>query len=145
MIMHLLIGGIVIAITVVFQAIAFDLIIRKINYLKKKIRLPLYDIDNFKRSILLTIVVLEVFCVIVIEIWIWAILYMGIGAFNDLETALYFSTSSFTTVGFGDVVLGKDWRMLGSIEATNGFIMFGWSTAFIFEIVSQTYRKVIKC
>ena len=63
------------------------------------------------------------------------------GEFDTLEAALYFSTSAFTTLGMGDVVLSDEWRLMGSIEAANGFLLFGWSTAFIFEVMSQLYRK----
>jgi len=85
--------------------------------------------------------ILAVSMVLIMEVWLWGWFYLMIGTVPDWETALYFSASSFTTVGFGDVYLDKDWRLLSSIEAMNGFLMFGWSTAFIFEIVSHVYRK----
>ena len=59
------------------------------------------------------------------------------GAIPDLETALYFSTASFTTIGYGDVVLGPDWRLIGAIEGANGLLLFGWSTAFLTTTTSQ--------
>lgn len=92
------------------------------------------------RAAMLTFAVLGVFCAHTLQIWIWAFLYIALHQFPDLEEALYFSTSTFTTVGFGDVVLGKDWRLLSSFQAANGFILFGWSTAFIFEVMSKLYR-----
>jgi voltage-gated potassium channel Kch len=54
---------------------------------------------------------------------------------------LYFSTTTFTTVGYGDVFLDKEWRLLSAFQSANGFIMFGWSTAFIFEIMSKLYKE----
>ena len=79
----------------------------------------------------------------IIHIWIWAYLYLYVKPtiLHDLESALYFSASSFTTVGFGDLYLDKDWRLLSSFQAANGFIMFGWSTAFIFEVISKLYEN----
>jgi hypothetical protein len=65
---------------------------------------------------------------------------MDITAVHNLETALYFSLVSFTTVGYGDVVLSPDDRMLGAMQAASGMLLFGWSTALMFEILSITYR-----
>lgn len=52
-------------------------------------------------------------------------------ALPDWETALYFSTATFSTLGFGDVVLAKNWRLFGSFEGVNGFLLIGWSTAYL--------------
>ena len=72
-----------------------------------------------------------------IQIWIYAFVYMILGEFTRLETAVYFSTSSFTTVGFGDVILSDKWRMLSAAESANGFLLIGWSTAFFVSISAQ--------
>lgn len=77
------------------------------------------------------------------EIWLWAFLYLylDIEAVKNLETALYFSAVSFSTVGYGDVVLGIHDRLLGAMQAASGMILFGWSTAFIFEVLAITYNQ----
>ena len=72
-----------------------------------------------------------------IEIWLYALLYFNAGALPDLETALYFSTSSYATIGYGDLVLPRGWRVLGAIEGANGVILLGWSTAFFVAIVGR--------
>ena len=72
-----------------------------------------------------------------IEVWLYGFLYLALGAFPDLETAVYFSTTSFTTIGYGDVVLDQRWRLVGSIEGANGLLLFGWSTAFLFSVISR--------
>lgn len=76
-----------------------------------------------------------------IDIWLWTLLLYALDrpVLKDIETALYFTTTSFTTVGFGDIILGADWRILSTISAINGMIIFGWSTAFIFEIMAKLY------
>jgi hypothetical protein len=71
------------------------------------------------------------------EVWLYAGCYLGLGALPDLETAVYFSTTSFTTIGYGDVVLDRRWRLVGSIEGANGLLLFGWSTAFLFSVISR--------
>ncbi|WP_156841917.1 ion channel [Novosphingobium aquimarinum] len=69
--------------------------------------------------------------------WLWAGLFMALGAFQELEPALYFATVSLTTLGFGDVILSPEVRLLSAIVAANGLIMFGLSTAFLLEFVGD--------
>lgn len=82
-------------------------------------------------------VVLGLVAIHTVEIWLYAILYYGLGALQHFEEALYFSTTSFTTIGYGDVVLDRKWRLLGAIEGANGLILFGWSTAFLFSVIAR--------
>lgn len=138
MLLQLIIGTLVISVTVAFQAVAFDFIIRKTHWLQQT---SLRKHKELWQAVVTAIVVLAVSCTLIVEIWIWGLLYLGLGAMDHLETALYFSTSSFTTVGYGDVVLTHEWRMLSAVESLNGFLLFGWGTAFIFEVVSRVYRK----
>lgn len=135
---QLMIGGVMIMITFVFQAICFDFIIKRMPLVERgAIRLfrPIW------KSCVFIVIISSICSVMIFEIWMWALFYMTIDVLPDLETALYFSNSAFTTVGFGDVYLGKDWRMISSIEAMNGFLLFGWSTAFIWEMVTHIYHK----
>ena len=81
--------------------------------------------------------VLGLFALHTIEIWMYAAVYAGLGLTDTFETALYFSTSTFTTVGYGDVVLNEDWRLLSAIEAANGFILIGWSTAYLVTVTGM--------
>lgn len=81
--------------------------------------------------------VLGLFALHSIQIWIYALTYMAVGVFESLEPALYFSTSTFTTVGFGDIVLPPSWRMLAAAESMNGFLLIGWSTAFLVAVTAR--------
>jgi hypothetical protein len=74
------------------------------------------------------------------EMTLWAAVYIGAGAFGDLEQALYFSVVSYTTVGYGDVVLPPRWRILGAAEAATGTLLFGWSTGLLFALIARLYR-----
>jgi hypothetical protein len=69
----------------------------------------------------------------------WAMFYLLSGDLPDVETAIYFSMTSYTTVGYGDVVLPAPWRILGPIEAAVGILMFGWSTAIIVAAISRIH------
>jgi hypothetical protein len=93
---------------------------------------------NFLRqSALIVAVAFGVFALHSVEIWIYALAYMALGAFPDFSTALYFSTTSFSTIGYGDVVLGHDWRLFGAIEGATGLILIGWSSAFLLSVTSR--------
>jgi Ion channel len=90
-----------------------------------------------RQSFYLVVAVLGIVFLHTIEIWTYALLYMGLGVLDGLEPALYFSTVSFTSLGYGDIVLGPDWRILGAIEGANGLILFGWSTAFLISMMGK--------
>jgi hypothetical protein len=85
----------------------------------------------------IVIVVLGLVGIHTIEIWLYAAVYLAVGALPDFEAALYFSTTSFTTIGYGDVVLAPSWRLFGAIEGANGLLLFGWSTAFLISLTRQ--------
>jgi hypothetical protein len=86
---------------------------------------------------LISVVVLMMFLAALLEAGIWAAVYLAVGALPDLETALYFSTVTFTTLGYGDVTLDAGWRLLGSFQAANGSIMFGWTTAIVMAVIHR--------
>ena len=56
-----------------------------------------------------------------------------------LQSALYFSAVTYTTTGYGDLLLPKEWRLIGGVEALTGILMCGWSTAFFFIVASKLY------
>jgi hypothetical protein len=74
------------------------------------------------------------------ETVIWAAFYSWNGLFHDFETSLYFSLSSYTTAGYGEVLLPRSWRLLGTIEAISGVLLCGLSAAFLFAIVNALFR-----
>jgi hypothetical protein len=82
-------------------------------------------------------VVLGLVAILTIEVWLYGVVYLTLGALPDFESALYFSTTSFTTIGYGDVVLDKSWRLFGAVEGANGLLLFGWSTAFLIAVTAR--------
>ena len=135
MLSQLAIGFALVTLTFLVHGVSLDLIIRVLR------RIAAPAIAHW-RFVSISLFVLAVFATHVVEIWIWAGFYLLIGQFQSLEPALYFSTSSFTIVGFGDVTLSEAWRLLSSMEAANGMILFGWSTAFIFEVGRRIYEQL---
>lgn len=68
-----------------------------------------------------------------ISVWGWTLAFLALGLFETTEAALYFALVSYTTLGFGDILLPVEWRLLGGMIATNGFLSFGLVTALLVE------------
>jgi voltage-gated potassium channel len=95
---------------------------------------------NIRRN---SVLLISVFVIIVllhlIEILIWAAYYHLWSLFGDMETSWYFSLGSYTTIGYGDVVLPARWRTLGGLEGITGVLLCGLSTAFLFAVVNEMF------
>jgi hypothetical protein len=72
-----------------------------------------------------------------VEIWAYAAVYLQLGAFSHFEEALYYSTVTYASIGYGDVLMPHDWRIFGAIEGAAGIIMLGWSTAYLVSLLAQ--------
>ena len=86
----------------------------------------------FTLTIVLTLIVLHG-----LEIWSYATLYLGVGAVHTMEEAIYYSTISYSTVGYNDTHIATDWRLVGAFESILGMILLGWSTAFFFRMLNR--------
>jgi hypothetical protein len=87
-----------------------------------------------KTTFLLSCVTLWILASLFIAMLLWAVTFRALGLFDSLEQAMYFSTITFTTVGYGDSTLPEEWRQLSGILGANGLILFSLSTAFLFEV-----------
>jgi len=76
-------------------------------------------------------------------VWIWAVLFRILDVFPTLEEAVYFSIVSFTTVGYGDVVVDKNWRVLSGFVSVNGLLAFGIFTAFLIEVMREISSRFL--
>jgi len=74
-----------------------------------------------------------------VEIALWAAFYFWQQMFPDFETSFYFSAVTYTTVGYGDLVLPERWRVIAGVEGLTGILMCGWSTGYFFAVVSKMY------
>jgi hypothetical protein len=74
-----------------------------------------------------------------LEAAVWALLFWKIRQFATFGEGLYFSGTSLTALGYGDIVLRPPWRGLGPVMATNGLLMFGCSTAFLFFVIQRIW------
>lgn len=102
------------------------------------------DIGQRRGMLRYTVVLILAFFVLILlhltETAIWATFYFWRGLFPDFETSLYFSVGSYTTIGYGDVVLPQRWRMLGGIEGLCGVLLCGLSAAFVFAVVNSAFQ-----
>jgi hypothetical protein len=101
------------------------------------------SVQRLRRSHLYRIggVVILMFLASLAEVIVWATTYIALNAIHGFEKALYFSMVTYTTLGYGDILLDERWRLLASFEAANGVIMFGWSTAVVMAAVQHIYFK----
>jgi Ion channel len=135
MLLIMTIASLLMVITTAIHASGMLLVVRVIHSKNAQ------SINRVKRMHLYSVagVVLLMFLVSVIEVLVWSVTYLWLGAIEGLEQAAYFSMVTFTTLGYGDVVLSGHWRLLGSFEAANGIIMFGWTTAIVLAVVQRVY------
>jgi hypothetical protein len=94
-----------------------------------------------RNTLLLGLVMLVMLLGNFVQTTIWAALFLYLGEFDTFETALYFSGVNFATLGYGDIVMTEDWRLLGPLEAANGILMFGVSTAVLTGAVTDIIKQ----
>ena len=135
MLMNILIAAFLIVVTVVIHAGAMMLALRglrnQVGGWRQRLRQRyFYRVGG---------IILLMFLASLIEVLVWAGAYLALDAIQGLERAFYFSMVTFTTLGYGDVLLEERWRLLASFEAANGIIMFGWTTAIVMAVVHHVY------
>ncbi len=121
---NLALASAMVAVTVLIHFWGLIVLVRVMGHTRVRLRT---DDNTLGQAALLVLVVFGLV----------AVLYMALGALRSFEESLYFSTVTFVTLGYGDVVLGKAWRLLSAIEAANGVILVAWSTAFLVAVTAR--------
>ena len=125
---NLLAGLVVVTLCVIVHAVGLQL-------LSKVLKRAILHFEPHRHPIgtisVVTTTVLVLFALHTVEIWIWALGYISVGALTNLYDALFFSTLSFSTLGAEEISLPPKWALFGSIEGVNGFLLIGWSTAYL--------------
>lgn len=134
MLTQILIGTIVIFITIVIQVLFISVAIQALTKRGTWLVKPPFIV---KTTVALVAVVLWLIAGISLSAWSWAGVFLTVGAFQSLEPALYFSIVTFTTLGYGDITLDPQWRILASFAAVDGLIIFGLNTAFLVEFTGR--------
>jgi ion channel len=132
MLNQLTLASLMVVITVVVHLIGLNMVMRLLRSHGRIIR----KLRITPLTLLLS-ASLGIFTIHTIEIWLYAALFLALGAFSHFEAALYFSTTTYAGIGYGDLVMPHSWRIFGSIEGATGIIMFGWSTAFLVSLISK--------
>lgn len=96
---------------------------------------------DFRAFGILTSMALSLFLLHALEIALFGFFYLAAGAIDTLEQALYFSASSYATLGHPDIPFPDQWRLLGAIEGLAGFLLIGWSTAVFVTDMNKLLRK----
>ena len=125
---NLAIGTGIIALNVLLQTFGLVALTRVMNGVVRWFRLHRHD---FGKSVAMVTTVLGLFLIHTVEIWLWAGTFFDLRALPSFEDALYVSTVTFSTLGYGDLTVAPAWRLLASLEAINGFILIGWSIAYL--------------
>ena len=109
-----------------------------LRWLRRAAESPRRFLTNLRLFIRIAIWIVALHC---LEIIAWALLFTWRGALPDFSTAVYFSAVTYTTTGYGDVVLPAQWRLSSAVEALTGILMCGWSTGFFFAIVNRINER----
>ncbi len=139
MLLQVLLGGAIMVATTIIHAGGMAVALRWLALAHAR---GLGRVSFWVRSLVISAVVVILFVAILIEAGLWATVCVALGAIPHFEEALYFSTVTYTTLGYGDVILGDQWRLLASFEAANGIVMFGWTTALIFVAIRRFSRQL---
>lgn len=131
---ELFVATLLVAATVVIHLVGLDLLMRLTGlHLRRFLSAWL----NLNRLMVPLGIVLGLFTLHGIEIWLYAFAYRAMGVMPTLEQALYFSINAYSTMGEAGPVLPVEWRVVGVLEAVNGMLLIGWSTAFLFQVLNH--------
>ena len=126
--LNLALGSALIAATVLIQTIGLLGISHFMPKIIKRLKLHRH---RFGQTLALMKTVFGLFLVHTVEVWLWAWLYIYLGAIANFEDALTFSTGTFSTVGAPQPIIDSHWHLLASLEGVDGFVLIGWSIAFL--------------
>ena len=134
----MLIGSLITALNVIIQSFFIATAGRRIELLEEWLQPPHLTL---RITTVLVLSMLWIVTAISFNCGAWTYVYLYLGVFDSIEPALYFSMVSFTTLGFGDLILNEDFRLLSGFTAVSGLISFGLTSAFVVDMLSQ-FRKI---
>ena len=133
-----LVGGIILIICVAVQTIATVTILRMMQLFAQR---GYFNRGSISRLLILEFVAIGLLVAFLLQIVLWALLFMLYGQFGDFQTAFYFSAVNYTTLGYGDIILSDPVRILGPLEAANGLLMGGLAASVFFSTLSYMFKN----
>jgi Ion channel len=133
----LAVGVITFAATIFVHALPLS---ATVTIVRREKRLGPAGMSSWSEFAIVALIILLSLVAHLLEIALWAAVFMICGEFHEFGTAFYHSAGNYTTVGYGDMVMSPQWRLLGPLEAANGILMFGVSTAMIFTNILRLTR-----
>jgi hypothetical protein len=139
MLRQFLVGGGVSLVTIAIHALVMTFVVQVARAMGAK--------HQWHSSLVLIAVMIPTVSVLmaahVLEVFVWALAYLIFDAAPEGANLVYFAFVNYTTLGYGDVLPAERWRLLGPITAMTGMLMFGWSTAVIFEVLRRTMVRTL--
>ena len=133
MLIQFLVGGIVTVCNITIHALVMTVVVRVGRASGTKRSRPSLRLIT---TMIATVSVLM--AAHVLEVFVWSLAYAIVGAVPADGSLVYFAFVSYATLGYGDVLPVERWQLLGPMAAMNGALLFGWSTAVIFEVLQKT-------
>ncbi len=130
----LAVGAVVTLCTIFIHALPFSAVV---DLLRRERRLGRIGRSFWRDLPIIVLATLGTLSAHLIEIALWAAVFMLCGEFSDFGTAYYHSAVNYTTLGYGDLVMSPHWRLLGPLEAANGMLLFGVTTAMVFALIQR--------
>jgi hypothetical protein len=134
----LLIGSLTTVVNLAIQVMAILLILRR---LQRRLDARSGDTELRLRSMVLGSVLVGLFVGHLLQFATWAAVFLVLGEFSDFKTAFYHSAVNFAALGYGDIVMSDEWRLLGPLEATNGVLMLGLSAGTVLSVMNSMLSK----
>jgi hypothetical protein len=130
----LAVSAIPILCTIFIHALA---VMATVSFVRRERRLGRVGVSFWNDVGIVTLAISFALAAHLVEIALWAVLFTICGEFPDFGTAYYHSAVNYTTLGYGDLLMTPPWRLLGPLEAADGMLMFGVSTALIFALIQR--------
>ena len=108
-----------------------------VNFVRREIKLRRAGAGFWPDVTIVSVAISIALVAHLLEIGVWAALFLLCGEFSAFATAYYHSAVNYTTLGYGDLIMTPPWRLLGPLEAATGMLMFGVSTAIIFAVIQR--------
>lgn len=137
MLIDLLLGCITVFISMGIQV---SVVVYMVRYVRAIMNRKNREADSYSfDTLVISVVLLILFLGHLVQVAIWAVLFMYVGEFSNFMTAFYHSAVNFASLGYGDIVMSEDWRLLGALEASNGVLMFGLSAGTMLTVMTAVF------